>query len=91
MGGGITTRSGKGGAISASVISDVDHCYDQICRFEALVVANKDNIFAQAKTSGIELRRPVRFNLHVMSDSVAIASTADNAFGFPLGPLGRQD
>jgi hypothetical protein len=89
MGGGMTTKSGKGSAVGASVISDMGRCRNEVRRFEALVVANKDQVFSEAKAKGVELRRPVRFNLHVRSDSVAIAITADNAFGFPLGPLWR--
>lgn len=91
MGGGVTTKSGKGSAVGSSVISDMDRCHNEVRRFEALVVANKDQVFAKAKAKGVALQRPVRMRLHVRSDSVAIAITADNAFGFPLGPLSRRD
>jgi hypothetical protein len=64
----------------------MDRCHDEVCRFEALVIANKDRVFSEAKAKGVELRRPVRLNLHVRSDSVAIAITADNAFGFTTSP-----
>jgi hypothetical protein len=91
MGGGVTTKCGKGGAVSASVVSDMDCCHDQVRHFEALVVANKAKVFSEAQAKGVELRKPVRLNLHVNGDSVAVAITADNAFGFPLGRLSRRD
>jgi hypothetical protein len=65
--------------------------HDQVRRFEALVVANKEKVFSEAKAKGVELRRPVCLKLYVNSDSVAIASAPDNAFCFRLGRLWRQD
>jgi hypothetical protein len=68
----------------------MDRCHDEVRSFEALIATNKEKVLSEAKAKGVELRRPVRFNLHVI-DSVAIAVTSDNAFGFRLGRLSWHD